>query len=265
MAPSPSGPDLAAVAAVLAEAAGLSFAGPLGPTLQDGLRAAAAEAGAPVEALVAAVAFRDPAAVALLLEHVRVGETWFWRLGEGLEAVARRAAVAPRPLSLWSAGCATGEEAYSLAMALLEAAPDRTSPLVATDLSARALEAAREGCYGPRALRRLTPERVARWFGPPEPGARRRVATSLAHRVRFEQQNLVTDPPPAGGPFDVILARNVVIYFEPAVAERALRRLADALAPRGALLLGPVELPLAQGLPLEPVEEGGVTLLVKDG
>ena len=254
--------DLAEVARALAEAAGVSLGGGLDQALELGLREAAAALGEDPASLARRVAAREPEAVAALLDHALMGETAFWRHPEQLLAVGKLAARAPRPLSIWCAGCASGEEPYSVAMALLEAgragAGDR---ILATDVSERALAAARAGVYGRRALRRL-PEELARRFTEPA-GAARRVAAAARAAVSFERHNLAADPAPAGAPFDVVLCRNVLIYFEREPAAVALARLAEALRPGGALVLGPVELPLAASLPLEWVTDGEATWLVR--
>jgi chemotaxis protein methyltransferase CheR len=250
---------LAEVAAVLAEAAGLSLAAGLGPALEAGIAGAAAALRVEAGELVRRVRAREPAAVAALVEAAVVGETSFWRQPEGLAALVRRLAPAPRPLSIWSAGCASGEEAYSVAIALLEAGRDGAGDVVAaTDVSARAVARAVEARYGPRALRRLAPEVVERWF---EPGEPRRVKEAVRARVAASRQNLVADPPPLGAPFDAVVCRNVLIYFEPPTAAEVLYRLVASLRPGGLLVLSPVELPLAAALPLEWIEDAGATLL----
>jgi chemotaxis protein methyltransferase CheR len=252
---------LAEVARVLADAAGLSLAAGLGPALEEGIAGAARALGEHPDALVRRVRAREPEAVRALVEWSVVAETSFWRQPEGLAALVRRLAPAPRPLAIWSAGCASGEEAYSLAIALLEAGrTGRGDRIVATDVSGRALARATEGRYAPRALRRLAPEIAARWF---EAGESRRVKEEVRALVALEPQNLVADPPPAGAPFDAVVCRNVLIYFEPPTAAEVLYRLVGALRPGGLLVLGPVELPLAAALPLETIEDGGATLLRK--
>jgi chemotaxis protein methyltransferase CheR len=125
--------------------------------------------------------------------------------------------------------------------------------------SRRALARAAAGRYQARALRRLPRELAGRWFQASDHGAL--VDPRVAAPVVFWRHNLLEPPPP--GPFDAVLCRNAVIYFELEVARAALARLAGALAPGGLLLLGPVELPLAAGLGLRQVEEGGATLLVR--
>jgi len=250
---------LAEVAGVLAEAAGLSFAGGLAPALEEGIARAASTLAVERGELVRRVRAREPAAIAALVEGSVVGETSFWRQPEGLDALTRRLAPTPRPLSVWSAGCASGEEPYSLAIALLEAGRGgRGDRVVATDVSARALARAAEGSYGPRSLRRLAPEVVDRWF---EPGEQLRVKSAVRELVLLARQNLIVDRPPPGGPFDAVVCRNVLIYFEPATAAEAIYRLVAALRPGGLLVLSPVELPLAAALHLEWIEDAGATLL----
>lgn len=258
----PGDEALEAAGRALARWAGLSLASGLKGTLRLAVQAAAHELGLTPAALAAAVAAGDGPATELLAEHAVVGETSFWRHAEGLVALARRLSGRAGPLRLWCAACATGEEAYSLSLALLEAGRDVAGDsILATDLSRRALAKAAAATYRPRALRRLPEDLMARWLQPVEAGFR--VVPRAAEPVAFLRHNLLDPPPP--GPFDAVLCRNAVIYFEPEVARAALARLAGALAPGGVLLTGPVELPLTAGLGLDQVEEGGATLLVRPG
>ena len=250
------------VARVVAEAAGVSLRDGLERTLSDGLETAARIAGDPTRAFARRVAARDPDAIAILVEHVVVSETAFWRHPEQLAAIGRLAASAPEPLAVWSAGCASGEEPFSVAMALLEAGrPAGRDRILATDVSARALAAGREGVYGVRSLRKLPPDLAARWF---DGATERRVRPEVRALVTFERHNVAADPVPAG-PFDLVLCRNVLIYFDPRPAAAVVARLAGALRPGGVLVLGPVELSLASGAGLEWVEDGGATLLRRPG
>ncbi len=253
-------PPLAEIAQVLAEVAGISLAGGLDRALRAGLAGAAAALGTDGDAIARRVLARDPEAIAALVEHSVIGETAFWRHPEQLEAVSRLAAGRTGPLRLWSAGCATGEEPYSVAIALLEAGRAASGDrILATDVSKRALATARAAAYGPRALRKLPVELAARWFVPQD--ARLVVADEVRALVAFERHNIVTDPPPGAGAFDVVLCRNVLIYFDPTAAAGVLYRLAGALKPGGVLVLGPVELPIASAIDLEWVEDRGATLL----
>jgi chemotaxis protein methyltransferase CheR len=247
-----------AAGAALARAVGLSLAAGLQGPLGLAVSAAARELGMAPAALAEAAAAGEQAALDVLAEHAVIGETSLWRHHEGLVALA--AALVPRQgaLRVWSAGCATGEEPYSLALALLDAGRDREEDrILGTDVSARALARAWVGVYGARATRRLPPGLAERWLRPTENGAQ--VDGRLARICTFERHNLLDRPPGHG--FDAVVCRNVLIYFEPEVADAALVRLAGAVAPGGWLLLGPVELPLAGGLGFEWLERGGATLL----
>jgi chemotaxis protein methyltransferase CheR len=253
---------LEAAGRALARSVGLSLGSGLATALRDAVAAAAAELRVEPEALCRRVEAGDGAATLLLAEHAVVAETSFWRHPEALQVLAAHLAERPGPLRLWSAGCATGEEPYSLAIALAEAGRvGRGDRILATDLSSRALARGRAGLFRARALRKLPRALAGRWFHASDHGAR--VDEALARLVAFEQHNLLAPPPP--GPFDAILCRNVLIYFEPAEAAAALRRLVAPLAPGGWLVLGPVELPLAPGLGLEWIEAGGATLLRRPG
>ncbi len=251
--------DLDAIAAALLGACGVSLAGGLCEPLRSGVAAAAGALAIDAGELGRRVLARDPVALSALIEHSVVGETSFWRHPEQYAALQRHVFDLPRPLRAWCAGCASGEEPYSVAIALLEsgraAVADR---ILATDVSERALSAARGGVYAARALRRLPPELGGRWTRP-APGGRE-VLPEVRERVALARHNLVADPPPPGG-FDLVVCRNVLIWFEPPTAAGVLERLAGALRPGGFLLLGPVELPLAAALALERVTDFGATLL----
>jgi chemotaxis protein methyltransferase CheR len=253
---------IAEVARVLEDVAGVSLAGGLDRALEHGLREAASALGEDPGALARRVSAREPDAVAALVDHALVGETAFWRHPAQLAAVGRLAARASGPLSIWCAGCATGEEAYSVAMALLEVGRSgRGDRVLGTDLSERALAAAREGVYRRRSLRTLPDAVGRRWME--AAGEARRVGPAARALVSFARHNLAAEPAPAARPFDVVLCRNVLIYFEPPAAAAVLHELVRALRPGGALLLGPVELPLASALELDWVAEAGATLLVR--
>jgi chemotaxis protein methyltransferase CheR len=249
---------LARVATALAGSVGLSLAAGLQGPLELAVKAAALELGVEPLALAAAAAAGDQGSIDMLAEHALVGETSLWRHAEGLVALSAELADAEGPLRIWSAGCATGEEPYSLALALLDAGRDREEDrILGTDVSARALARAWVGVYGVRATRKLPPTLAARWLNPTENGAQ--VDGRLARLVRFHRHNLLERPPE--GLFDAVVCRNVLIYFEAEVAAATLARLAGAVAPGGYLLLGPVELPLAVRLPFDWVERAGATLL----
>ena len=155
--------------------------------------------------------------------------------------LARTAAAAGRDrMRIWSAACASGEEAYTLAMIAGEAFAGPTPPLsiLASDISRRALDRARAGVYHERSVRLVPADLQAKYLL--ELGGGYGVDPVLRSLVRFRQHNLVSDsvPPADEGPFDLIVCRNVLIYFEPEVATRVVASLERALARGGTLLLG---------------------------
>jgi chemotaxis protein methyltransferase CheR len=146
----------------------------------------------------------------------------------GLERAAR--AEGREGLRAWSAGCASGEEAYTLA--LLWPAMD----VLATDVHAPVLERARRARYPTSSLRELTAAERDRGFV--ADGAEHAVRPEVAARVTVVRHDL-REPPPAAAPFDLVLCRNAAFTYLDADARRAvLDRLADALVPRGALVVG---------------------------
>jgi chemotaxis protein methyltransferase CheR len=147
-------------------------------------------------------------------------------------------------------------------MALLEAGrAGKGDRVLATDVSSRALGAASAGVYGVRSMRKLPAPLGTRWF---EAGFERRIRDEVRSLVEFRRHNLVADPAP-GGPFDFVLCRNVLIYFDARTAAAVLSRLCGALRPGGVLVLGPVELPLARDRQLEWLDVDGATLLRRPG
>jgi chemotaxis protein methyltransferase CheR len=148
-------------------------------------------------------------------------------------------AAAAETLAAWSAGCASGEEPYSLALAWeLEVAPSLPGvalEILATDADPALLERARAARYDAGSLRDLPPERRAAAFE--RDGDRLRLRPELARRVTFAQHDLRSAAP--GGPFDLILCRNMAFtYFDRALQEETCAKLAAALRPGGALVVG---------------------------
>lgn len=137
-------------------------------------------------------------------------------------------------LRLWSAGCASGQEPLSLAMAFAER--DTPAEVVATDVSQSALSRARAGRYSQFEIQRGLPvTRMLRWFE--QAGSDWVASPQLRAMVSHRRHNLVVDLPPTGR-FDAILCRNVLLYLTPMLRARVLSRLADAMRPGGLLMLG---------------------------
>ncbi len=185
-----------------------------------------------------------------LLGLLTVGETYFFRYLPHFEALKRtvlpqvlRSREKTRSLRIWSAGCSTGEEPYSLAMLLREHFPQVRGwriEILGTDINRRALEAAREGLYGPRSLRVTDPIYRSRYFQ--QVGSSFRVIDEIRAMVRFTYLNLQTDcyPSADNGTQDVdfLFCRNVMIYFRPETMRRIVERFSHCLAPGGFLFLG---------------------------
>jgi chemotaxis protein methyltransferase CheR len=179
-------------------------------------------------------------------------ETSFFRDSAVLDTVADAAAVlqaeaGTRRLRIWSAGCSTGQEPYSLAMLFDErSVATCTSPpeIVATDISPSALARARSGRYSQFEIQRgLSVHRMMKWFdGNADDWA---ASPELTRKVQFRQHNLAGDPPPPGR-FDIVLCRNVLLYFSGALRKQVFDRLSQAVRPGGVLVLGAGETVIGQ-------------------
>jgi chemotaxis protein methyltransferase CheR len=179
-----------------------------------------------------------------VVQAMTTNETSFFRdlhPFEALRDVVLPAALAARGgrLSVWSAAASTGQEAYSLAMLLADHFPSASATILATDLSRDVLERAAAGLFSQLEVNRgLTAPQLVRHFQ--RDGSRWRLNEDLRRRVEFRQLNLARPWPPLPA-MDIILLRNVLIYFD-AVSKRAvLAQAARVLAPGGVLFLGGAE------------------------
>ncbi|MBI2393071.1 MAG: hypothetical protein HYV09_26035 [Deltaproteobacteria bacterium] len=204
----------------------------------------------------------DERALDVLAEQLTIGETYFLRDPQhfafvrevALPDAARRGRREP---VLWSAGCATGEEAYSLAIAAVEAlGPASSFVVIGTDVNERFLERARAGWYGRWSFRGVDEQTRERWFVPEGRGFR--VSDHLRARVRFARVNLVDPGPERPRGVDVVFCRNVLIYFDGASVARAARHLVDSLLIGGWLVPGPSDPMLNGDLPLAAVRLPGL-------
>lgn len=155
------------------------------------------------------------------------------------EAMARGANAQVR---IWSAGCSSGEEPYSIAMVLAETLGARAksvSRILATDISLRALGVAQQGVYPVDRLQGVSEARRKRWFqrGSGANDGMARIVQPVRELVTFNQLNLLEDWP-MKGPLDAIFCRNVVIYFDNPTKQKLFARYAQLLAPGGYLFLG---------------------------
>ena len=211
---------------------------------------------ADIDQLVARlVTGREAALTDEAIEALLNNETYFFRdrlpfdllLGGPLKRL-EQARARERRLAIWCAGCSTGQEVWSLAMSFGDE-PARwrgwNIDIVGTDYSRTAIERARSGVYSQFEVQRGLPVgHMIRWFeelGEGDWGVR----PSLLQSVRFEAGN-VMHAPPAPGRFDIILCRNVLLYFGPETRRLAFQRLAEAIAPDGTLMLGAGETVIGQ-------------------
>jgi chemotaxis protein methyltransferase CheR len=153
---------------------------------------------------------------------------------------AWRASDRPKRVRVWSAGCSTGEEPYSIAMSLAWHLPGWSIDILASDLSTKALERAAAGIW-PIERAEQIPQHYRRAFmlrGRGTQEARMAARPEIASLIRFERLNLNLDSSFGSGTFDLIFCRNVLIYFDARGKQRVIDRLLDRLAPDGYLFLG---------------------------
>lgn len=188
-----------------------------------------------------------------LLVNVTIGETYFFRNAPQFAALRERILpdvvqrrMTTKGIRIWSAGCATGEEPYSLAMLANDHLPDRDNwqiSILATDINPEFLARAQEGVYGAWSFRETSDTMRSRYFTPE--GLRWRLASEIRRMVRFMRLNLAEPSYPnivtGTCAFDIILCRNVTIYFDAATTRQVVGRFYDSLVPGGWLIVGHAE------------------------
>ena len=161
-------------------------------------------------------------------------------------------------LRLWSAACSTGEEPYSLAMAVMEAAGGQAldARILATDISTQVLDAARNGIYSTEKTDGIPPELRRRYVEPAgaQEGSLWRMRPDLSRMIAFHRLNLAEPPFPIRGPLDIVLCRNVMIYFDQPVRTALLGEMHRVLRPGGLLIVGHSESLAARATPFVLVQ-----------
>ena len=201
-----------------------------------------------------------------LIERLTNHETSFFRHPPSFDAL--RAHILPslraaKPhgsrLSLWSAGCSTGQEAYSIAMCAMDDVTAGDFTVWGGDISHQAIKIARQARYGQRAIAPVPEPYRQKFFTKVtgSSGAEYEIVEELRRRVKFMTTNLV-EPDGFRPSHDVVVCHNVLIYFSPAAVTRAVSWLASCVAPDGYLLLRPGEAPNDRPPGLEPVVISGV-------
>ncbi len=183
-----------------------------------------------------------------MLDVISTNLTSFFREADHFEYLAERILASkggdgnPCRLRIWSAGCSSGEEPYSIAITVREALPKSQLwdvKILATDLSMRMLEQAKRGTYTRERLETVPPMLRSKYFTTIETDTERRhrVRDTLRGIVHFSRLNLMDDWP-MRGPFDIIFCRNVMIYFNKSTQAMIVGRFRDLLAPGGTLFIG---------------------------
>ncbi len=175
------------------------------------------------------------------IDYLTINVTEFFRTPEKFVELENKVipdllAANPR-LSIWSAGCSIGAEPYSLAMILMEKTPTVKHRILATDLDVEILTKAKNGVYSANELKNMPPARLSKYFR--ESAGLYHLQESVKERVEFQRHNLLLDKFDSG--FDLILCRNVVIYFTEEAKDALYRRFFAALKPGGVLFVGGTE------------------------
>lgn len=191
----------------------------------------------------------DTAEVQTLINNLTVNETYFFRDFPQLqgfaecilpEVVKKKTAQGSRKIKIWSAGCSTGEEPYTLAIILLEMLPEPEKwsiDILATDINSKVLDAARKGFYNSRSVKDVPPEYLGRYF------TKRwdlyLINLNVQNLVQFKLLNLMEEPAMrAQTELDFVFCRNVLIYFNPESREKVLDNFYRSLASGGYIYLG---------------------------
>jgi chemotaxis protein methyltransferase CheR len=197
---------------------------------------------------------KEPNLAGRVVEALLNNETYFFRDRAPFDLIARAALpqlqqrhASSKRIKIWSAGCSTGQEVYSLAMLFAEEPlkwAGWTIDILGTDVSDAVVSRARSGTYSQFEVQRgLGIAQMIKWFEETPDGWR--AVEGLRKTVRFQVHNLL-EAPPHPGDFDIVLCRNVLLYLNAETREKAFERLASAMAPGGWLMLGAGETVIGQ-------------------
>jgi chemotaxis protein methyltransferase CheR len=217
---------------------------------------------------------KEPSLSQKVVEALLNNETYFFRDRAPFDLLQRHALPQlalrrhkSRRLRIWSAGCSTGQETYSLAMLFAED-PQKwagwTIDILGTDVSTSCVDRARAGTYSQFEVQRgLGINQMIKWFEECPDGWR--AVEPLRKPIRFQVHNLL-EPPPHPGDFDIVLCRNVLLYLNPEKKSLAFERIAASMAEDGWLMLGAGETVIGQSNKLgSDIEARGLYRLVGDG
>ncbi|WP_159883008.1 CheR family methyltransferase [Paenibacillus puerhi] len=184
---------------------------------------------------------KDQALFYEFLDRMTINVSEFWRNPNRWEVLEQRflpeMAKRTRRLKCWSAACSTGEEPYTLSMILAELGVLGESSVTATDIDEGALEKAKQGVYSDRSIRDVPAKYLQKYYT--QDKMTYKIADSLKRSIRFQKGNLLTDRFETG--YDLIICRNVMIYFTEEAKHLLYQKFADALRPGGILFVGSTE------------------------
>ena len=217
---------------------------------------------------------KEPSLSQMVVEALLNNETYFFRDRGPFDVLQRHALpelaqrrAKTRRLRIWSAGCSTGQEVYSLAMLFAED-PDAwrgwTIDILGTDVSSACIDRARAGSYSQFEVQRgLGISQMIKWFEECPDGCR--AVEALRRPLRFQVHNILEQPPHPGG-FDIVLCRNVLLYLSPEKKMMSFERLASAMAEDGWLMLGAGETVIGQTKKLgADITARGLYRIIGDG
>ena len=256
--------EFARIARDVEQLTGIVFPANRIPSAESGMARAMSKLriGDPVS-LEIAVSRPGPARDALMAE-LTIGESYFFREPAQLRFLAdellpewNEAWPSGKGVRIWSAGCAAGQEPYSIAMLLREKKWKRPHRIIGTDLSESRLVLARRAEYSKWSLRTMSADRIRQWFQPA--GSGYNLDPTVAQDVEFAAMNLSAPFPDFVAQQDAIFCRNVLIYFDIATIVQMAERLLAALSPNGWLFLGASDPHIADLTPCEAVVLPGAT------
>lgn len=240
--------DLAPFKDLIVSHCGLVFENERNVTLEKGIRTRIGKTASASGEDYLTLLRRDPNEFTHLVDLLTVNETYFFREPAHLEILSRK--IVPAiiegerrcdPVRILSAGCSTGEEAYSVAIALMEAGCGEQSRVTGVDIDTTAIARARSGIFGKASFRGFPDHLASRYFTK-EPGGLLKIGDDVRRRVEFRRMNLMEESYPEDfGLFDVIFYRNVSIYFPADIQRHIFRRLAALLREGGALFVSSTE------------------------
>ncbi|MDQ6831634.1 MAG: protein-glutamate O-methyltransferase CheR [Gemmatimonadota bacterium] len=267
-------PQIERIAHLVCERTGLVFPATRRESVEEAVSAEMRRLGLADLARYRDVLASESAALDALVANLTIGETYFFREPSQLEVI--RSLVIPelvqrreagRVARVWSAACASGEEAYTLSIMLREQESLRDSRVIGTEISRERLAVARAARYGRWSLRGLDAAVIARHFD--QRGEKFQLDAKVRASVEFRYLNLAEDVYPASSTgiwgMDLILCRNVLIYFDRATVKRVASRLVSSLADDGWLFLGASDPPIGELVPCEVVVTGAGLAYRKPG